>query len=159
MDASDREDDEDSIVDFTNASLYLGGFQTAFAIVCCAAVSVLACWLAPDASAVRTLALCVATGGVLMRKPLRVGRAHGVKIIFSALQPAVAIYILALVVEQLVHTCTRGSRACRRRTPGNAFESVQNKPWFECVVRRVRLLSSARPVEVPRFPRLYEIVM
>ena len=57
-------------------------------------------------SAVRTLALCAATGALLMRKPLRVGRAHGVRIVFLSLQPAVPIYLGALVVEQLVHTCT-----------------------------------------------------
>ena len=104
----DELDSEDATVDFANASLYLAGFQTVFAICCCALVSVLSCWVVPEAgvSAVRTLALCVATGALLMRKPLRVGRAHGVRVIFQSLQPAVPIYLLALVVEQLVHTCT-----------------------------------------------------
>jgi len=41
-----------------------------------------------------------------MRKPLRVGRAHGVRVIFQSLQPSIPIYLTALVVEQLVHTCT-----------------------------------------------------
>ena len=101
-------DGEDTTVDFANASLYLSGFQTVFAICCCAFVSILSCWIVPEAgvSAVRTLALCVATGALLMRKPLRVGRAHGVHVVFLSLQPAVPIYLGALVVEQLVHTCT-----------------------------------------------------
>jgi len=101
-------DAEDAMVDFTNASLYLTAMQTITAVVCTAVVSVLACWLVPEGgvSAVRTLALCAATGALLMRKPLRVGRAHGVAVVFSALQPALPLYLLALVVEQLVHTCS-----------------------------------------------------
>ena len=107
LEAADA-DGEDTTVDFSNASLYLGGIQTVFAICACAVVSVLSCWAVPEGgvSAVRTLALCVATGALLMRKPLRVGRAHGVRIVFASLQPAVPLYLAALVVEQLVHTCT-----------------------------------------------------
>jgi hypothetical protein len=41
-----------------------------------------------------------------MLKPLSVGRSHGIKVVFSSLQPAIPIYLMALVVEQLVHTCT-----------------------------------------------------
>lgn len=105
---SEEADGEDTTVDFSNASLYLSGIQSVFAICCCACVSVLSCWVVPEGgvSAVRTLAFCVATGAALMRTPLRVGRAHGVRVVFAALQPAVPIYLTALVVEQLVHTCT-----------------------------------------------------
>lgn len=104
---SDDVDVDDTVVDFSNASLYLTGIQTIFSICCCAIVSVLACWLVPEGgvSAVRTLALCTATGALLMRKPLRVGRTRGVRVVFASLQPCVGIYLLALVVEQLVHTC------------------------------------------------------
>ena len=103
-----QHDAEDAMVDFANASLYLTAMQTITAVVCTAVVSVLACWLVPEGgvSAVRTLALCAATGALLMRKPLRVGRAHGVAVVFSALQPALPLYLLSLVVEQLVHTCS-----------------------------------------------------
>ena len=96
------------MVDFSTASLYLSGIQTVFAICTVATVSVFACWLVPatSVSAVRTLVLCVAVAVLLMRKPLRVGRARGVHIVFAALQPAVGIYLLALIVEQLTHTCT-----------------------------------------------------
>lgn len=104
----DADTEDNSIVDFANASLYLAGLQTVFSIVTCAFVSVLSCWIVPGSgvSAVRTLAVCVAAGSLLMLKPLRVGRSHGIKIVFASLQPAVPIYLLALVVEQLVHTCT-----------------------------------------------------
>ena len=101
-------DAEDVMIDFSGAALYLSGMQTVFAVVAVACVSVLACWAVPEGgvSAVRTLALCTATGAALMRTPLRVGRAHGVNVIFSSLQPAIPVYILALTVEQLVHTCS-----------------------------------------------------
>lgn len=95
-------------MDFSNAALYVAGIQTISAIVACASVSVLACWLAPTGgvSAVRTLALCSATGALLMHQPLRFGRAHGVTVVFASLQLAVPLYLGTLVVEQLIHTCT-----------------------------------------------------
>ena len=99
---------EDPAVDFANAALYLGGIQTVFATCCCAVVSVLAVWLVPatNVSAVRTLVFCVMTAVVLMRVPLRVGRARGLVAVFTTLQPAVAVYLLCLTIEQLLHTCT-----------------------------------------------------
>jgi hypothetical protein len=103
---SDFMDDEKTI-DFGNVGLYLAGFQVCFAVVCCGCVSVLCCWLlSPDSiSAVRTLAITAMTGMILVRSPLRVGRVKGVATIFNALRPSVAVYVLALIVEQLVHTC------------------------------------------------------
>ena len=56
-------------------------------------------------SAVRTLAIASLIGFVLVRKPLRVGQCRGVMTVFNALRPSVAIYVLALILEQLVHTC------------------------------------------------------
>lgn len=101
-------DHEDSVVDFNDASLYLPLAQTVFSICACAVVSVLSCWLAPNGavSAVRTLALCSATGGLLMRKPIRLGKAHGITVVFAALQLAIPLYLGTLVVAQLIHTCT-----------------------------------------------------
>ena len=101
-------DAEDTVVDFNDASLYLPLAQAVFSICACAAVSVLSCWLAPNGavSAVRTLALCSATGGLLMRTPLRLGKAHGISVVFAALQLSIPLYLLTLVVEQLVHTCS-----------------------------------------------------
>jgi len=105
-------DTEDSVVDFNDASLYLPLAQTVFTICACAVVSVLSCWLAPNGavSAVRTLALCSATGGLLMRTPVRLGKAHGISVVFSALQLAVPLYLGTLVVSQLVHTCSLDAR-------------------------------------------------
>ena len=102
------QDPEDTIVDFSNAALYVAGLQTVFAIVACASVSVLSCWLSfsGGVSAVRTLALCSATGAALMYQPLRFGPAHGVTVVFASLQLAVPLYLGALVVAQLIHTCT-----------------------------------------------------
>lgn len=102
------QDHEDAVVDFNDASLYLPLAQTIFSICACAAVSVLSCWLAPQGavSAVRTLALCSATGGLLMRTPIRLGKAHGITVVFAALQLSVPLYLGTLVVEQLVHTCS-----------------------------------------------------
>jgi len=99
---------DEPAVDFANAALYITGIQCVFAICCCASVSVLACSVVPsgNVSAVRTLVFCVLTAVGLMRRPLRVGRARGVSTVFTALQPAVAVYLLCLVVEQLLHTCT-----------------------------------------------------
>ena len=99
---------EDSVVDFNDASLYLPLAQTVFSICACAVVSVLSCWLAPNGavSAVRTLALCSATGGLLMRTPVRLGKAHGITVVFAALQLSIPLYLGTLVVEQLVHTCS-----------------------------------------------------
>ena len=101
-------DAEDTVVDFNDASLYLPLAQAVFSICACAAVSVLSCWLAPNGavSAVRTLALCSATGGLLMHVPLRLGKAHGISVVFAALQLSIPLYLLTLVVEQLVHTCS-----------------------------------------------------
>ena len=48
--ARNEQDGEDTTVDFANASLYLSGFQTVFTICCCAVVSVLACWVVPEAT-------------------------------------------------------------------------------------------------------------
>jgi hypothetical protein len=99
-------EDEKSI-DFSSVGLYLAGLQVCFAIVCCGCISVLCCWLLPPnaISAVRTLAITAVIGLLLVRKPLRVGRVRGVCTMFNALRPAVCVYIMALILEQLVHTC------------------------------------------------------
>lgn len=99
--------EDEKNIDFSSVGLYLAGLQVCFAIVCCGSVSVLCCWLLPPnaISAVRTLAITTAIGLLLVRKPLRVGRVRGVVTMFNALRPAVCVYILALILEQLVHTC------------------------------------------------------
>ena len=99
------------VVDFKNASLYLPGLQTLLAVLACSLTSVLACWLLPShtVSAVRTLTLAIMVGAVCVRKPLRLGKVHGLALVFSALRPAVAVYLGCLVVEQLTHGCASSS--------------------------------------------------
>lgn len=99
--------EDDKSIDFSSVGLYLAGLQTCFAIVCCGCVSVLCCWLMPESaiSAVRTLAITATVGMLLVRSPVRVGPVRGIVTVFNALRPCVPMYILALTVEQLVHTC------------------------------------------------------
>lgn len=103
------ESDEKVGIDFSSVGLYLAGLQVASTIVICACASVLSCWVLPPnaISAVRTLAITSGFGLLLVRRPVRVGRVRGVSTVFNALRPAVATYILALVIEQLVHTCVQ----------------------------------------------------
>ena len=104
---SNEMSDNEKHIDFSSVGLYLAGLQICFSVVCCGCISVLSCWLIPaDAiSAVRTLAITVTVGMLLVRSPIRVGRVRGVTTIFNALRPCVTVYIISLVVEQLVHTC------------------------------------------------------
>ena len=104
---SDPSPDEEPDIDFTAAGLYVVGLQVILATMACCIVSVASCWLMPAAaiSAVRTVALTSFVGGIAVFKPLRIGRVRGVATIFNALRPCVPLYVLALVVEQLLHTC------------------------------------------------------
>jgi hypothetical protein len=99
--------DDGKTIDFTAAGLYLPAAQTVFATVTSSVVSILACWLIPVGaiSAVRTLALTVTSGIIIVRKPVKVGNTKGVNTIFAALRPCCFIYTACLVLEQLVHTC------------------------------------------------------
>jgi hypothetical protein len=107
----ERGDAEDEVVDFSNASLYLSAIQTILSVLACAATAILACWLLPTSmvSAVRTLTLTCLVAAITMRKPLSIGQVHGLTLIFSALRPAVVVYISCLVIETLLHTCTQES--------------------------------------------------
>lgn len=98
---------DDKTIDFTAAGLYLPAVQSIFATTVSATVSILACWLIPVGaiSAVRTLALTLSSGIVIIRKPIRIGNTKGINTIFSALRPCCFLYVMCLVVEQLVHTC------------------------------------------------------
>ena len=100
--------DDLTSVNFSEASLYLVALQTVLCVCLISTTSVLSCWLLAfdqTASSVRTLALCTIVGSLMMRHPLRFGRPRGLKVIFAALQPAVPIYLMSLIVEQLAHTC------------------------------------------------------
>jgi len=104
----DELDDADS-VDFSRATIYLVGLQTVASTVAISIVSVVACWssLGSGASANRTLAICCILAAAAMRKPIFIRPAHGVRHLFSCLQPCAGVYIGSLVVDQLKHTCTR----------------------------------------------------
>lgn len=104
-----HDDVDDLEIDFATAALYLTGLQTVVATVVTSSVSIACCAFLPEAavSAIRTLVLSSAAGGLLVRKPLRLGRVRGIRLIFDSLRPCVAIYIVSLVLEQLVHSCAR----------------------------------------------------
>ena len=108
---STLEEDEDDVsaIDFSNAVLYVGGIQAVSACVCTAVTSIVCCTMLPPSlvSAVRTLVLSSVVGAALLRKPFRLGRVHGLLLVFRALQPVVPIYVGALIVEQLTHACAR----------------------------------------------------
>ena len=99
-------------VDYSSAGLYVVGIQTVLGCVCCAATSVLFCWALPRAaiSAVRTLAGTSAVAVLFVSKTLRLGRVRGVNTVFNALRVSVPLYIFALVIEQILHTCTETTR-------------------------------------------------
>jgi len=105
----ENDDVDDLEIDFATAALYLTGLQTVVATVVTSSVSIACCSLLPEAavSAIRTLVLSSASGGLLVRKPLRLGRVRGIRLIFDSLRPCVALYVVSLVLEQLVHSCAR----------------------------------------------------
>jgi hypothetical protein len=107
------DDDEDSVIDFSNAQLYVGGIQAITATVLVAISAVICCLTTSVAtvSAVRTLVVSSAVGVVVVRKPFRIGKVHGLILVFRALQPCVGIYVSSLVVEQLTHACATSSVA------------------------------------------------
>lgn len=100
-------DEDDRDIDFGSVGLYLVGLQVVATLLICALISVLCCWLLPPraVSAVRTLSVVSIVAILLVRKPLRVGRPRGVAAVFNCLRPAVAVYVLSMVFEQLVYTC------------------------------------------------------
>lgn len=100
-------DEDDREIDFGSVGLYIVGLQVVATLLVCALASVLCCWLLPPraVSAVRTLSVVSILAILLVRKPLRVGRPRGVATVFNCLRPAVAIYVLSMVLEQLVYTC------------------------------------------------------
>lgn len=106
---TDDESDDTFSIDFQNAVLYVGAFQVVLATVLCAITSLMCCWLLPSTavSAVRTLVLSSLVPALLVRRPFRIGRVHGLSVVFGALRPCCAIYVASLISEQLVHTCTR----------------------------------------------------
>lgn len=124
----DGDGDDSLSVDYSSAGLYVVGIQTVLGCACCAATSVLFCWALPRAaiSAVRTLAGTSAAAVLFVSKPLRLGRVRGVNTVFNALRVSVPLYIFALVIEQILHTCTVTTR--------DEDESVALRVVFHVVV-------------------------
>ena len=96
-----------SIVDFSSVALYMPGLQTTLALVVCCLTSILVSLAsaAISVSAVRTATLTMLVGGLVVCKPIRIAYARGIDVMFDALRPAVVVYVLALIFEQLVHSC------------------------------------------------------
>ena len=106
-DYDDAEVHRQSIVDFSSVALYVPGLQTVLALILCCLTSVLTSLAsaAVSVSAVRTATLTALVGGLVVCKPIRIAYARGIDVMFDALRPAVAVYVLALIFEQLVHSC------------------------------------------------------
>lgn len=107
---SDYEDADvrrSSIVDFSSVALYVPGLQTALALVVCCLTSILVSLASAvvSVSAVRTATLMALVGGLVVCRPIRIAYARGLDVMFDALRPAVVVYVLALIFEQLVHSC------------------------------------------------------
>ena len=97
-------------VDYGAAGLYVVGLQAVVATVGAGVASIASCWLLPASavSAVRTLAITATVGILIVKEPLRLGRVRGLLAMFNAMKPCVVLYIAALTIEQLVHTCVAG---------------------------------------------------
>lgn len=96
-----------SNVDFGAVSLYIPALQITFALLMACAASILAGALSSvlACNAVRTVVLTALTGTVLILKPFRTSYARGLDIMFDTLRPAIVVYVVALVCEQLLHSC------------------------------------------------------
>ena len=118
--------EDDPGIDFSAAGLYLVGLQACVSTVACAAVAILCCWILPVSaiSAVRTLAVTSAVGMFATRRAWRLGRVRGVAVVFQALRPCVPLYVTALVIEQLAHTCI---------SQGAASGGVWRRVIFHCM--------------------------
>ena len=101
---------EDKYVDLHQAGSYLPAIQVLVSTTAASGFSVLVNWLVPVGaiSAIRTLAMTAVVALVFMRRPIIIGKAKGVTILFAALRPASVIYVGSLVMEQLVSTCVGG---------------------------------------------------
>ena len=95
------------LVDFSSVALYVPGLQVTLALcLCCTAtvaVSMASTVVAVSGVRTATVAALVATG--VLWKPCYVSYARGVDIMFDALRPALVVYMMGLVIEQLVHSC------------------------------------------------------
>jgi len=95
------------LIDFGSVALYVPGLQITLALcLCCASTVVVSTASTVVAvSGVRTATVSALVGMAVLWRPCYVSYARGVDIMFDALRPALVIYMMALIVEQLVHSC------------------------------------------------------
>lgn len=100
-------EDVSVLVDYNAVSIYLPGLQLTFSIVITCVVSCSTTLLTHilPMNAVRSLFLTFIMSVVMMHKPLYTSTAEGVDVMFDAIRPGQAVYIGALVTEQLLHSC------------------------------------------------------
>ena len=108
-----EEEDDNGAIDFSNAILYVGGMQAITSVVVASVSAIACCVFVPmeSVSAVRSLTVSSVLAWVIVRKPFRIGKVHGLRLVFSALQPCPVIYLLALTLQQLIHGCARDASA------------------------------------------------
>ena len=106
-DYSAMDQDAPCAVDFGSVALYVPGLQVTLALVACCAATILTSLASTllAVSAVRTATLSALVGFAIMFRPIRLAYARGIDLMFDALRPALAVYMMALIFEQLVHSC------------------------------------------------------
>ena len=97
------------VVDFNQAALYMPGLQVLCALLCCCLASILTAVASAaigTVSAVRTSTVALLVGTAFVWRPVRVSSyVVGVDVMFDALRPCIFVYVGALVLEQLAHSC------------------------------------------------------
>jgi hypothetical protein len=94
-------------IEFGSIAIYIPAMQVVATLLLSCSVALVACAMLPFSavSAVRTASLCSGVSIVAVGRPIRLFPARGVDAVFDTVRPAVAVYVLALVVEQLGHSC------------------------------------------------------
>lgn len=100
-----------SPIDFSAIGLYVLALQLTGVILLLTTTTVALPYLVPHsaASSVRTVAALSIIAIACLRHPLRVGRTRGLVLVFHALRPGAAIYIVALVLEHLSFSDTEAT--------------------------------------------------
>lgn len=101
-------------IDFAAAGLYVPALQAVGATLMASMSVLLTTWVLP-ASSVRTLAIACACGGGFVAQPIRIGTARGAEAVFQSMRPCVGVYLAALIVEQLAHTCHAATTGAWKR--------------------------------------------
>lgn len=90
-------------IDFSSIGLYVLALQLVGVTLLITTITVSLPYMVPRSatSSVRTVACLCIVSILCLRYPLRVGRTRGLVLVFHALRPGAAIYIIALVTEHL----------------------------------------------------------